>query len=479
MGIRLLNFKELTIHNFINMVRGQGVAKDKNGASAAIEGTSSGGCGNKCACGTKQRLAQKQAINQRMAERNLANAKSTNPTPVDNRSTNNSNKKNSAPPLKSVDKLVNYIEGNSNSSDKKKLKKERQKQERIKALKEQEEKERKLQEAIAREQERVKEEERRKAEAEKEMAQMSKKQLKKANQRAKKLAEEQGTTHVPLPKPTNQTPVPGAFGKTAALPSTMSQPNLSLDQLKAKHQRELEMMELKHKQALEEEYVRSMYKQSGQHSNYSQYQPSRYQQQATPAFGGLGSSLGSLGSSSGGLGSSFGGLGSSLGGGLGSSLTGGLGSSLGGGLGSSLGNLGSTRSPSSPLSSLEDLKAQLNNLTTNTMNQLRSGLMKSSLTGSTNNNEMPGLQFNSPSNDALQSGTNQQNSKSKKKKAGNTSSIAKKEVSNGVQPTNSNLPKGAQEALAKAGKNPENQIKISRNSQGGVDFTPVPTKAKL
>merc|ERR1712223_1872882 len=435
MGIRLLNFKELTIHNYINMVRGQGVAKDKNGASAAIEGTSSGGCGNKCACGTKQRLAQKQAINQRMAERNLANAKSTNPTPVDNRSTNNSNKKNSAPPLKSVDKLVNYIEGNSNSSDK-----------------------RKLQEAIAREQERVKEEERRKAEAEKEMAQMSKKQLKKANQRAKKLAEEQGTTHVPLPKPTNQTPVPGAFGKTAALPSSMSQPNLSLDQLKAKHQRELEMMELKHKQALEEEYVRSMYKQSGQHSNYSQYQPSRYQQQATPAFGGLGSSLG---------------------GGLGSSLTGGLGSSLGGGLGSSLGNLGSTRSPSSPLSSLEDLKAQLNNLTTNTMNQLRSGLMKSSLTGSTNNNEMPGLQFNSPSNDALQSGPNQQNSKSKKKKAGNTSSIAKKEVSNGVQPTNSNLPKGAQEALAKAGKNPENQIKISRNSQGGVDFTPVPTKAKL
>merc|ERR1712223_1749738 len=448
MGIRLLNFKELTIHNYINMVRGQGVAKDKNGASAPIEGTSSGGCGNKCACGTKQRLAQKQAINQRMAERNLANAKSTNPTPVDNRSTNNSNKKNSAPPLKSVDKLVNYIEGNSNSSDKKKLKKERQKQERIKALKEQEEKERKLQEAIAREQERVKEEERRKAEAEKEMAQMSKKQLKKANQRAKKLAEEQGTTHVPLPKPTNQTPVPGAFGKTSALPSSMSQPNLSLDQLKAKHQRELEMMELKHKQALEEEYVRSMYKQSGQHSNYSQYQPSRYQQQATPAFGGLGSSLGSLGSSS-------------------------------GGLGSSLGNLGSTRSPSSPLSSLEDLKAQLNNLTTNTMNQLRSGLMKSSLTGSTNNNEMPGLQFNSPSNDALQSGTNQQNSKSKKKKAGNTSSIAKKEVSNGVQPTNSNLPKGAQEALAKAGKNPENQIKISRNSQGGVDFTPVPTKAKL
>merc|ERR1712025_161704 len=115
-----------------NMVRGQGVSKDKNGVSAATEGSSGGGCGKSCACGTKQRLAQKQAINQRIAERNLANAKSPNQTPVENKSVNNNSvKKKAAPKQKSVDEVVKFIEGSSANSDKKKLKKERQKQERL------------------------------------------------------------------------------------------------------------------------------------------------------------------------------------------------------------------------------------------------------------------------------------------------------------------------------------------------------------
>jgi len=439
------------------MVRGQGVSKDKNGVSAAAEGSSGGGCGKSCACGTKQRLAQKHAINQRIAERNLANSKSSNPSPVENKSVNNNSvKKKATPKQKSVDEVVKFIEGSSANSDKKKLKKERQKQERLQALKEQEEKERKIQEAMAREQQRIKEEEKRRAEAEKELSLMSKKQLKKANQRAKKLAEGQGATNAQPRNSINPVPsqVPGAFGKTS-YPSSLSQPNLSLEQLKAKHQRELEMMELKHKQALEEEYVRSMYKQSGQASLPPQYQPSRYQPQVNPQFGGLGSSLGSLGSSTGGLGSSFGGLGSSL----------------GGGLSSSLGNLGSTRSPSSPLSSLEDLKAQLNNLTTNTMNQLRSGLMKSSLTGSSDNG-LSDLRVNPLSKTVTQLTT--QNSKKKK---GSVTNVKNDDIA-GKQGTNSSLPSGAREALAKAGRNPEDQIRISRNAQGGVDFTPISTKAK-
>merc|ERR1719347_987134 len=110
------------------MVRGQGVSKDKNGVSVATEGSSGGGCGKSCACGTKQRLAQKHAINQRIAERNLANAKSSNPSPVENKSVNNNSvKKKAAPKQKSVDEVVKFIEGSSANSDKKKLKKERQK----------------------------------------------------------------------------------------------------------------------------------------------------------------------------------------------------------------------------------------------------------------------------------------------------------------------------------------------------------------
>merc|ERR1712060_499173 len=182
---------------------------------------------------------------------------------------------------------------------------------------------------------------------------------------------------------------------------------------------------------------------------------SRYQPQVNPPFGGLGSTFGGIGSSAGGLGSSLGGLGSTL----------------GGGLSSSLGNLGSTRSPSSPLSSLEDLKAQLNNLTTNTMNQLRSGLMKSSLTGSSDNG-LSDLRVSPLSKTVTQPAT--QNSKKKK---GSVTNVNNDDTA-GKQGTNSSLPSGAREALAKAGRNPEDQIRISRNAQGGVDFTPISTKAK-
>merc|ERR1712066_1095471 len=38
----------------------------------------------------------------------------------------------------------------------------------------------------------------------------------------------------------------------------------------------------------------------------------------------------------------------------------------------------------------------------------------------------------------------------------------------------SNISSSAAEALAKADKNPGNQIRISRNAQGGVDFTTIP-----
>jgi len=75
-------------------------------------------------CGTKQRLAQKHGINQRIAGRNLANAKPSNPTPVEYKSTNNNSvKKKAVPKLKSVDEVVKFIDGSSANSDKKKLNK--------------------------------------------------------------------------------------------------------------------------------------------------------------------------------------------------------------------------------------------------------------------------------------------------------------------------------------------------------------------
>merc|ERR1739842_6871 len=138
-------------------------------------------------------------------------------------------------------------------------------------------------------------------------------------------------------------------------------------------------------------------------------------------------------------------------------------------MGSALGGLGNSgRSPSSPLSSLEDLKAQLNNLTSNTMNQLRSGLMKPSLKDSmdslTSNQQM-----NSPTN-------TQQSLQSKKTKTKPTMNpVVNSSGDKGKQAGGrTNLPKAAQEALAKVGDNPGNQIRISRNAQGGVDFTAIP-----
>merc|ERR1712126_409631 len=102
-----------------------------------------------------------------------------------------------------------------------------------------------------------------------------------------------------------------------------------------------------------------------------------------------------------------------------------------------LGNLGSTRSPSSPLSSLEDLKAQLNNLTTNTINQLRSGLMKSSLTGGGSHNGLSDLRVN-PSLKTVKQPTTQ---KSKKRSVTNV----KNDYIAGKQGTNSNLQSAARE----------------------------------
>lgn len=337
---------------------------------------------------------------------------------------------------KNVDNIVKYIEGNP-AENKKKLKKERQKQERQEAMLRQEEAKQRL-EAIAREQQEAREEEKKKTEAARDAPPMSKKQLKKANQKAKKIAEQNMPPNNMLPPSYSQT------GNSGSIDSVNS-----MEQLKSRHQRELEMMELKHRHALEEEQMSAMYSQKGQPLPKQQYSLPQYQPQTMAPSAGLGSSLG-------GLGNAFSGLGNA---GRTSAL-GGMGSALGG-----LGNSG--RSPSSPLSSLEDLKAQLNNLTSNTMNQLRSGLMKPSLKDS-----MDSL----TSNQQINSTNTQQSIQPKKTKTKPTTNpVVTSGGDKGKQAGGrSNLPKAAQEALAKVGDNPGNQIRISRNAQGGVDFTAIP-----
>jgi len=87
------------------------------------------------------------------------------------------------------------------------------------------------------------------------------------------------------------------------------------------------------------------------------------------------------------------------------------------------------------------------------MNQLRSGLMESSLTVGSSDNGLSDLRVNPSSNTVTQPTT--QNSKKKK---GSVTNVKNDDIA-GRQGTNSKLQSGAREALAKAGKNPEVETK--------------------
>lgn len=155
-----------------------------------------------------------------------------------------------APPLpiqttvkdeKALDELLEFIEGNQRSgNDKKRAKKERQKQQKIQEIRKKEEEERKKREAEEAERKRREEEIRRAAE---EARKLEKKKKKKTAQKLKKLAakgelppaEEMDTTN----------------GKTNAV-----NPENALEELRAKHLRELQELQLAHQRQLEEEAKR-------------------------------------------------------------------------------------------------------------------------------------------------------------------------------------------------------------------------------
>merc|ERR550539_565107 len=111
------------------------------------------------------------------------------------------------------------------------------------------------------------------------------------------------------------------------------------------------------------------------------------------------------------------------------------------------------------------------------MNQLRTGLMKpTSLSGGLADTTTSNLNSYQASKSINPPTLHQQSSSNKKtKNMGSLDQIGKGNGSSGSQGGNrSKLPPAAQEALSKAGNNPGNQIRISRNAQGGVDFTPIP-----
>ena len=127
---------------------------------------------------------------------------------------------------KALDELLDFIEGNQkNSNEKKKAKKERQKQKKIEEIRKKEDEERRQKAALEAERKRREEEARRADEA---ARMLDKKRKKKEAQRLKKLAAK-GIDPPPMESPTSE----GSVSSLAAL-----------EELKAKHMRELQVINL-------------------------------------------------------------------------------------------------------------------------------------------------------------------------------------------------------------------------------------------
>lgn len=322
-------------------MRGKGVSKDKNHSMAGEQSSPNINCNRQCLCGTKTRLAQKHEMNQRMAEYMMAHEANSSRSESISTVTeemyglaeNNYQEEN-------VDELVDFIEGKSSGNEKKRMKKERQKQERIIAMrKEEEERNLQLKSVQAKKSliEQYKEKMMNSNNANENLKpQMSKKQLKKAAAKTKKLMEEATKSNLPeqqsisnehsgrkLSNPLASSPLSqlSQAPKNVNTPSnilsslndlrselqSLSNPTMcvedmqsklqnftmnctnpirdnhsnsnmfnsqnmttnfelmqNLEQLRAKHKRELELLQLKHKQAIEEEELKSMHKQKEQ-----------------------------------------------------------------------------------------------------------------------------------------------------------------------------------------------------------------------
>ncbi len=145
---------------------------------------------------------------------------------------------------KALDDLLDFIEGKARAStnDKKKAKKERQKQQKAEEIRKKEEEERKRRQAEEAERKRRELAEQQRIEAER---QAEKKRKKKEAQKLKKMA----AKGLPVPEPTAPAP---AFAQPPTI-DLSKDPEVILEELKARHMRELKELQLQQQRQLEEE----------------------------------------------------------------------------------------------------------------------------------------------------------------------------------------------------------------------------------
>ena len=186
--------------------------------------------------------------------------------------------------------MINLILFRKSMNEKKKAKKERQKQQKIEEIRRKEEEERRKKQAEEAERKRREDEVRKQAEMER---QMEKKRKKKEAQRLKKLAAKGGTV---LPQDEAVTPplnpaASNSIMSTASAASKLAEakealafakdPEAALEELRAKHMRELQELQLMHQRQLEEEARRLKLKQPG--NGNKGHQPSSKSEAATVA----------------------------------------------------------------------------------------------------------------------------------------------------------------------------------------------------
>ena len=173
-------------------------------------------------------------------------------------------------------------------NEKKKAKKERQKQQKIEEIRRKEEEERRKKQAEEAERKRREDEVRKQAEMER---QMEKKRKKKEAQRLKKLAAKGGTlppqdevVTPPLNPAASTSIMSNAATKLAEAKEALAfakDPEAALEELRAKHMRELQELQLMHQRQLEEEARRLKLKQPG--NGNKGHQPSSKSEAATGA----------------------------------------------------------------------------------------------------------------------------------------------------------------------------------------------------
>ena len=162
------------------------------------------------------------------------------------------------PPLedKGLDELLDFIEGNAKSAnEKKRAKKERQKQQRLEEIRKREAEERRQREAAEAERKRREHEEKKRAEEER-LAE--KKRKKKEAQKLKKMAAK--GLQIPQQQQ-DQHHQQVASDKTAA---SSKDPEAVLEELKARHMRELKELQLQQQRQLEQLFEHSKAKVGGQ-----------------------------------------------------------------------------------------------------------------------------------------------------------------------------------------------------------------------